>query len=341
MTKTKSSIKFATRVSNFINKKISDIDLLKKYVLEKIIELKEHVANVKAGLRDLRSTNILLAFYHLRQGNVNDAILRFKIIDIFISPNDEEVHYGFAWCYFLKGNYVKSMMHLKQSGARDISGLGYFLTNWESLAEVPELLWSEYRSITADSYNYQWIKHPVYLPKEFANCLFGKIEELPKECRILDLGCGSGLAGAAIDYRIQKKYHLTGVDNIASLTKNIKNLREDKRKVYDEVISLSLRDFTSSNSSKYDIITSFESLNFAKNLTPYLAKINKMLKANGYFALMLKTNNTTAWDIDDRCFIYTKDYVKEQLIVAEFKILDIKEVYFAKNSIYNIFIVTK
>ena len=341
MTKTKSSIKFATRVSNFINKQISDIALLKKYFFDKIIELKDHISNVKAGLRDLRSTNMSLAFYHLRQGNLNDAILRFKIIDIFISPSDEEVHYGFAWCYFLKGNYAKSMMHLKQSGARDASGLGYFLTNFESLDEVPETLWSEYRSITADAYNYKWIKQPVYLPKEFADCLFSKIEELPKECQILDLGCGSGLAGAAIDYKIQKNYHLTGVDNIAPLTKNIKNLREDKRKVYDEVINVSLRDFISSNVSKYDIITSFESLNFAKNLTPYLTKINKILNKNGYFALMLQTSKVEAWNTDQGCFIYKKDYVKEQLMVAEFKILDIKEVHFTKNNIYTIFIVTK
>lgn len=341
MSKTKAPIKLATRVSNFINQQISNVSLVKKYFFDKISEAKNHISNVKLALKDLRGTNVSLALYHLRQGNLNDALLRFKIIDLFISPNDEEVHYGNAWCYFLKGNYAKALLHLKQSGTKDIHSLGYFLTNYSSLEEVPEILWSEYRLITAISYNQQWIKYPIYLPKEFVEYLFSKIDELPKDCKILDLGCGSGLVGAAIDYKLQKNYHLTGIDNVAELTKEIKNLREDKQQVYDELLNLSLKDFVNSNIKKYDIITTFMSFSFTKNLAPYFAKINKILNKNGYFALLLETGKATSWNMDRNYFIYSQDFVKEQLTLAEFKILDIKEIYFAKNSIYSIFIVTK
>lgn len=341
MTEEKKSKKFAAKISNWINDKIANIALCKEFFLKKKLELKQHIATVKEGLKDLRSTNLALAFYHLNQGNINDAILRFKIIDILVKPNDEETHYGLSWCYFLKGNYQKALEHLSKAGNKDNIGLGYFMTNYQSLAEVPEGLWSEYRHITAAQYNMQWVKYPSHLPKEFVDHLFDKMEELPKQCKIMDLGCASGLVGSAIDYKLQKNYYLIGVDNISDLTDEIKNLREDKRQVYDELQTASVKKFFNANMTKQDIIISFTSLGFTKNLAPYFANINRMLNKNGYFALLLNTAQDTLWSPKKSCFLYSSSYIKNQLMLAEFKILDIKEWHIDKNNIYTMFIVKK
>lgn len=312
--------------------------------VELFINTKKDIINslndLRGALKDLKGTNLKLAHYHMQKGNIKDAIIRYKLLDMFISPNDPEIHYNMAICYFLNNNYSKAEFYLSKTNTAEGLELKNFLKQSE-VKEIPQNLLTQYRHAKSEELVHRWSSYQTYLPKAFINAFFSKIEELPKECNILDLGCASGLIGYEIDYKLEKNYKLTGVDNIKELTDYTKHLREDKRKVYDEIIELSVKDFLEKNKNIYNIIISFQSLDFNKDLQPYFLMINKILSKKGFFVLLLQTSKETNFDKAKTMFVYSDKDIENKLKLAEFNILDIKEWNFNKYSNYTMFIVTK
>lgn len=335
-------------ITNKIWEYVADIGKLLSNTKQAIIDIKDSLQNTKneiksdyKKLRDnwhnLRGTNLDLAIYHMNNGNISDAILRLKILDFIISPNDEEVFGLLAFCYLAKGNKAKALDYInKTSEKHDPLGLKAFLTN-NDLTEIPVQIHNEYRKICAELYIPKWRSYEIYIPKLFVTSLFAAIEELPARCKILDLGTSAGLIGAELDYKLEKNYSLTGVDNIKELTKHTKH---GKRNLYDELLDLSVKEFLlQEHSKKYNIITSFCSLDFAKDLSSYFVKIKKILAVNGYFALLLQTDSKSYLNRAENNFVYVKSDIEKQLRLANFEILDIKGWRISRSIFYNIFIV--
>lgn len=300
-------------------------------------EIRSDFKNLRKNWHNLHNTNLDLAIYHMNNGNINDAILRLKILDFIISPNNERVFALLAFCYFVKGNKTRSLEYInKTSQKHDVFGLKHFLTH-NDLAEIPEQIINEYRRICANIYIAKWHSYDIYIPKLFVSSLFKNIEELPASCSILDLGSSAGLIGAELDYKLEKNYTLTGVENVKELTKYTKH---NKRNLYDALLDLSVKEFLlQKHNKKYNIITSFCSLDFAKDLSCYFVQIKKILAEGGYFALLLQTDSQNYLNASGNNFVYIKSDIEKQLRLANFDILDIKGWRLSRNIFYNIFIV--
>lgn len=298
---------------------------LPKWIRLKIEEIKSHLALIRIKIKNFYATNLELGLYHLRLGNINDAIMRFMIIDRFIKPTDSAANYSLGWCYFFKNNYTKALKHLNLSREKNAKQFVDFINNCNSAQEVPEEIWQIRKDLTTRKELQKAGNYVANLPQDFIHELFNAMEELPKECAMLDLGCSGGFIGDAIDKKLQKNYHLTGVEDKEELLNNAKHLREDKRQVYDDLRQESINDFLSKNKIKYDVVTSFNSLIFAKNLESYFKQINKALKIKGYFALLLPACNEGGWNPLRSEFIYEEKEVIKQLKLAEFDIVSIKE----------------
>ncbi|MBP7190005.1 MAG: methyltransferase domain-containing protein [Rickettsiaceae bacterium] len=333
---------FGSSVAGGVTNTMNSVANLKNFFIEQYQDLKLHIEKVRTNLDNLKDTNIDLAWYHIKQGNISDALVRFKIIDTLIAPNDKEVFYGIGWCYFLKKDKEKAISYLEKAGDEDKVGLKAFLENSAEVTQSPTKILDEYRRITSESYIKKWINYPKYLPRLLTKDLLSVVEELPKDCKILDLGCSCGFIGAEIDRTMQKNYTLTGVDNIEELTSYTKSIRDDKIRVYDKIVSMSAKQFLNSpEEEKYNIIFSFNSLDFAKNLDLYFSRITRILEKNGYLALLLQTDTQTIWNPFECRFIYSADEITAKLKLAELEILDIKEWRFPKTATYKMFIAKK
>lgn len=298
---------------------------LPQWIRQKIQEAKDHLVLMKSKMKNFYKTNLDLGLYHLHRGNLNDAIMRFKIVDRFISHKDSEANYWLGWCYFLKNNYPQALKHLENSREQDTAQFVSFIKNYDSASEIPPKIWQKHKDLTTYSELQKAGNYVINLPRDFVRELFDAMEELPKECSMLDLGCSGGFVGSAIDDKLQKNYHLTGIEEGEELLKNARYLREDKRKVYDDLRHESIEEFLGSNKTKYDVVTSFNSLTFTKGLESYFKQIYKAIKVGGYFALLLPARQTAGWNPLKSEFIYTEEEIARQLKLAEFDIVSIKE----------------
>lgn len=298
---------------------------LPQWTCAKIKEAKDCFALIRSKMKNFYKTNLELGLYHLRLGNLNDAIMRLKIVDKFITPQDSVANYWLGWAYFLKNNYSKALQHLEVSREKDAAGLTSFIKNHDSAAEVPKKIWKDYKLLTEHAEIQKTGEYVANLPQDFVQELFDAMQELPKECSMLDLGCSSGFVGGMMDRRLQKNYHLTGVDDREKMLESARCLSEDKRRVYDDLQHASIDEFLRANKAKYHVITSFNSLTFAKDLESYFRQIYKIIKPKGYFALLLPTGDKTGWHPSKSEFIYSETDVSKQLKLAEFDLIGIKE----------------
>ena len=126
----------------------------------------------KMKLGNLAETNIELGKYHLRNGHIKDAILRFRIAKALFDTNNPEINYWLGWCYFLKPDYLLATEYLSHAKDTDIVGLGNFIKNPDDVSEAPPQIWSMIRSltITEGSRKYSaldFYNKPIELPLEF------------------------------------------------------------------------------------------------------------------------------------------------------------------------------
>lgn len=122
----------------------------------KIIQLKNYYHDCKYKFTHLKNTNFNLGIEHLYSGNLNDALLRFNIVNKFGVNNNSSEHldtdYWLGLTYFLKNNYIKALEHMQKSIAQDKQSIVTFLQNYKNIQEVPQELWQRYRDLIARYY---------------------------------------------------------------------------------------------------------------------------------------------------------------------------------------------
>ncbi len=307
-----------------------------EFYKQKLVDGKKLLAAMRFNMKNFHKTNMDLGLYHLNHGNLFDAIMRFKVVEKFIDPEDPALHHWLGWCYFLKKNYIKSASHLKMAGKEDIFELGKFVTNADSIQEMPQKMRTKYRELSLHLTNKDLPEYSAMLTANFVNKLLNEVEELPKNCHILELGCKSGAIGATINYKVEGKYHITGVEELEILESKAKVLS-----VYDSLKIQDFNSFLSSNKVEHNIVIAFNSLNFETDLVCIFKQVNEAMKTHGYFAILLKNGKKTIWDKTLNEFVYSPEDVKKQLKLAKFKLVGTSEFMVNKKIPYTMFICNK
>lgn len=146
---------------------------------------------------------------------------------------------------------------------------------------------------------------------DHSNCA-GQVSFMSRELDILDLGCGTGLAGAWLkDYAKT----LVGVD-IAESMVNIAR----KKMLYDDLHVESLTSFLHHCQSTFDLVVAADVMSYIGDLGDIIREVSKVVRAGGHFVFTAETSN------DESCltekgfrllrngrFGYSKAYL-EQLI---------------------------
>jgi|GEM_PF-703567 len=331
---------FFRNVSNFFVEAFFATIGLPKTIKNFVIRAKMFVHDQFLKFVNIVDTNISLGKYHLECGHINDAIIRFRIAQFFFDKENSEINYWLGWCYFIKGKYEKASICLKGANDFDKIKLGNFIEQCDTLEEVPKDIWEQLSEITLFEENTKYSASDIYnkninLPLEFVNFFLYSVQELPAKSRILDYGSGSGLVGSYLDYKIDKEYKITALESKEVCLKYAKTLRGERGFVYDQTQNASLYGpLKSLKDKKYDIFFCFDSLRFTKKLHHYFKAFHNSLDRSGYLAIMLPSSQATHWNKKMKSYSYNTNEVLEQIKLAKFDIVDIKELSLNRQNKY-------
>jgi predicted TPR repeat methyltransferase len=160
------------------------------------------------------------------------------------------------------------------------------------------------------------------VPQEIDGCttIISTIK-IKGELDILDLGCGTGLAGAWLkDYA----KHLVGVD----ISEGMATVAEQKM-IYNELNVMSLMEYFEQTpaESQFDLLVASDVLSYIGRLDALFGQVVERVRAGGYFAFTVERVDESAPDITDFVlqqtgrFGYKKNYIDN--LLQSFKGLDV------------------
>jgi predicted TPR repeat methyltransferase len=287
----------------------------------------------------MASSNMNLGVYHLYKRNYNDSIFRFQLVDRFLDPNNKKANYWLGWCYLLKSDHKKSIVHLAKAEKEDTVKLLDFVKSIDKTKTIPEQIYKIHRDITAETFANRFFSESKSLPKELVMELNNNISKLSKEYTILELGSNLGALSFELNERMQDKMHLTSTE----ISKELIKLQSEffpKKSRATEVIETSNSEFFKSNKQKYDIICSLNGFAFDADLTEFFTKITSHLKPSGYFAFAIKLSKNETHLSSELEFSYNEKDLSKQLAKAKLQIISSKEISLEIKNNYSIFVCT-
>lgn len=142
-----------------------------------------------------------------------------------------------------------------------------------------EIVFDNYAE-TFDSHLTEKLKYSV--PEKLVELLLKNNEASGSKQRILDLGCGTGLVGAAIREHAE---YLVGVDLSEKML-----AKAGSRNVYDALIRSDLLDMMSKEeSSSYDAITSADVFIYVGDIQSIANQARRLLSCRGLFAFSVES----------------------------------------------------
>ncbi len=311
---------------------------------EKFLMFINYWVDVKYKIGHIKETNLTLGLEHLQKNNLNDAILRFKLVEKFFDPGNSYANYWLGWTYFLKNKLPEALFYLRKAGTTDQVKLGEFLQNYQNLPEtsqktlqeIPQEIWQQYKNLIAFQYANKFLKtDKLDLPYSFVHKTMSRITDLPNIYNILELGSNVGMVGYEVRKRFPDYFTFTGVENAEIMNKLASSYYTN---IYNQLIEISIPDFLQQNSNNYDIILCWNSLSFTKDLVKYFTLIYSITNKMGYFACCLPINKNanffTTFSLTKKEFLFSVKDIKEALKQTDFIILSSEELDIEKNSNY-------
>lgn len=311
-------IDFFINIKNFILSALLGLTKFIKYILRLVPNYFQQIVDIKTKLQNLEAVNFDLVDYHLDNGNLSDAIMRLKIIDKFIAPNNIVAQYKLAWCYFIKADFTNSLFYLAKSQSVDSYGLQKYLLS-QDIQQIPEAILAQYKNI-APGTDQKFYDGKNTIINKAISMLAKQLKTIPHECQILDIGVGDGMVGKVLNQKLPKKYILTGIESSHKLCQKLQDY-----KLYDDLQNIFITDFLKKNTVLYDVVISFCSVLFNANLSINLTSISKLLKPNRYFIFVFINNQINKIDDTKTRFLYNTETVTQEITHCRFNMLEISE----------------
>ena len=124
---------------------------------------------------------------------------------------------------------------------------------------------------------------------------------------ILDLGCGTGLAGVCFK-ELARGGRLDGVDISPAMIEEAR-----RRGLYDELIVADFETFLSLRGPSYRLILCADAIVYFGNLAPTLAGVAKRLEPEGVFLFTCEANQGDGWELTDaNRFRHSETYLRAE-----------------------------
>ena len=131
--------------------------------------------------------------------------------------------------------------------------------------------------------------------------------------RILDLGCGTGLAGDQFKHWASGG-RLDGVDFSAKMLDLAR-----KRGIYDHLMHGDLEDMLARPGEVYDLIVSSDTLIYIGDLAALFARVNQRLRPGGFFLFTVESKDGEGWaQTPKRRISHSETYLRSEAGAAGF-----------------------
>ena len=301
-------------------------------VKERSVEFVRECKEAREKLKDIPGTNYSLGLKHLKQGNLDDAIMRFRMVS-FLKPDNYMAHYQLGRCMIMAGdndNAKKQFEKTLEINKSDQSTKYQLkkLEKPEQIRSVPVEIIKELAEDFVPIFEAVYLNNGYQGGKEAVKAALDNIKDKNPNLNVLDLGCGSGGCG----YLLQEKdvvKNITAVEIAPTFAKFSKELKFNKRLVYSKVVEQDIAEYLLSNKEKFDLIIADMSLYFYGDLTDVFDSVKRSLNKDGLFVLSLQAfeeEKRYKLDIEYDIFSHSKSYIQEQLNKAGFNKLEIRDI---------------
>ena len=119
---------------------------------------------------------------------------------------------------------------------------------------------------------------------------------------MLDVGCGTGLAGAALRDMVR---HMTGVDVARPILE-----RAARKKIYDHLVRDDFRHYLGAVSERFELVVAADVFIYTGDLDPVLALIRKRLSPKGCLAFSVEKDTAGEFRLQrSGRFAHSRDYI--------------------------------
>jgi predicted TPR repeat methyltransferase len=132
--------------------------------------------------------------------------------------------------------------------------------------------------------------------------------------RMLDLGCGTGLAGAAFRPLVS---HITGVDLAPAMIAQAR-----AKQLYDRLEAGDLLAFLAAEGEhSFDLVIAADVFVYVFDLAPVAAAVARILRPGGVFALTVETHEGAGVELGEKLrFRHSADHVRTALSAAKLQL---------------------
>lgn len=131
------------------------------------------------------------------------------------------------------------------------------------------------------------------------------LEPLPSNLRILDLGCGTGLAGQAFAETAER---LVGIDLSPAMLAQAK-----AKNIYDHLEQAEAAAWLAATTERFDVILAADVLVYIGDLGPIFAEVRRALASGGRFAFTVEAGDIGFSVGESLRYRHGRDYIEEAL----------------------------
>lgn len=317
------------------------------YLKNKSEEMIKECGILREKLKDIPGTNYDLGVFHMRAGNISDAILRFRMV-IFLKPENAMAYYNLGRCLVLSDENEEARKNFQKALERgvlkaDVDYMMQKIDNPEQIKTIPVPIIKEKVEMLSERHEAYYMDEEYLGYKTFIKTILANIKDKNPNLDVLDLACRFGSSGQLLKERsITRK--ITGIDFVGANLEEVKTLKFEGESVYDNLQEKWLGSFLSENKTKFDLILSGHDFEYVGDLKNIATLINSSLNNKGIFALMLEDSSLESGyklDIYSDKFYYSRSYIKEVLEKSGFVELQIKDFIVSEDDKYLIYIFEK
>jgi predicted TPR repeat methyltransferase len=244
-------------------------------------------------VNNLTETNYNLACEMVRQGRVDDAIFRFKVT-LWLAPEHVPSMYNLGCLYHHKGQEQRALDFfskvIKADPKHDAAIYMIATIDPTLLKEgmqpklVPHAMLVEYFDNLAPAYDAQQRQYMYKLPQLAHQLLHQHLDEQMQKQNLLDLGCGTGLAGEQCREEFVNVY---GVDVSAAMLEQA-GRRFDKRgvKIYSRLYHQDARLYLNGlQAPAFQVVMALQLLPYIGDADSLFLGLNKSLVSQGLVVL--------------------------------------------------------
>jgi predicted TPR repeat methyltransferase len=164
------------------------------------------------------------------------------------------------------------------------------------------------------------VQHLSYCaPEKVFDLLFSHASRLPKNPAILDLGCGTGLAG---EYVRALAGRLDGIDLSKKMLK-----QAAKKRIYDELTQGDIEAEVSEDARRFDVVIACDVLNYLGDLSLLCQRVATRLRPGGFFAFSVESMERGQGQVsfelhEGQRFMHERTSIRVWLLAAGFEVME-------------------